>query len=156
MRRGGVNRCCDRFDTAGRRPDRCPQGGLDVPEGVRAGELPAPSWLRSPALPDEADVCSAQIVGLMLNQSHFICPSCSSSHELFGSPASFRATAARFGVDVLGELPLVPGVSRASDAGIAYALYPKDDGEAQHHGGKQWLETMASAASQVWQFLAKQ
>ncbi|KAI0762784.1 P-loop containing nucleoside triphosphate hydrolase protein [Fomes fomentarius] len=98
---------------------------------------------------------SVPIVGLMLNQSHFICPSCSSPHELFGSPASFRATAARFGVDVLGELPLVPGVSRASDSGIAYALYPKDSGEAQHRGGKEWLDTMAGAASRVWRFLSK-
>ncbi len=90
----------------------------------------------------------------MLNQSHFICPSCSSPHELFGSPASFRATATRFGVDVLGELPLVPAVSRASDSGIAYVLYPNDSNDAQHRGGKEWLDTMAGAASRVWQFLS--
>ncbi|RPD63149.1 P-loop containing nucleoside triphosphate hydrolase protein [Lentinus tigrinus ALCF2SS1-6] len=96
---------------------------------------------------------SVPIVGLLLNESHFICPSCSSPHELFGSPASFRATAARFGVDVLGELPLVPGVSQGGDRGVPYALYNAQ--EAGEAGGKQWKDTMAGVASKVWQFLSK-
>ncbi|KAI0757212.1 P-loop containing nucleoside triphosphate hydrolase protein [Daedaleopsis nitida] len=98
---------------------------------------------------------SVPIAGLMLNQSHFICPSCSSPHELFGSPASFRATAARFGVDMLGELPLVPAVSTASDRGVPYVLSGRGSEGTGHNGGKQWMDTMAVAASQVWQFLSK-
>ncbi|KAI0336028.1 P-loop containing nucleoside triphosphate hydrolase protein [Cubamyces sp. BRFM 1775] len=96
---------------------------------------------------------SVPIVGLVLNESHFICPSCTTPHQLFGSPAAFRATAARYNVNVLGELPLVPGVSHGGDRGVPYALYSA--AEASDPGGKEWKETMASVAGQVWQFLSK-
>ena len=90
----------------------------------------------------------------MLNQSHFLCPSCAEPHELFGSPAAFRATAARFGADVLGELPLVPGVSAGGDRGVPYALYAGGAG-AEDAGGRRWKETMAGVAGRVWQFLSR-
>ena len=97
-----------------------------------------------------------QIVGLLLNESHFICSSCSTPHELFGSPTSFRATAQRYGVDILGELPLVPGVSRGGDHGVPYALYSPDNNNGViDSGGKEWKDTMANLASTVWQFLLK-
>ncbi|KAI0662625.1 P-loop containing nucleoside triphosphate hydrolase protein [Cubamyces menziesii] len=96
---------------------------------------------------------SVPIAGLVLNESHFICPSCTTPHQLFGSPAAFRATAARYSVNVLGELPLVPGVSQGGDRGVPYALYSA--AEASDPGGKEWKETMASVAGQVWQFLSR-
>ncbi|KAI0361845.1 P-loop containing nucleoside triphosphate hydrolase protein [Trametes cingulata] len=95
---------------------------------------------------------SVPIAGLVLNESHFICPSCTTPHELFGSPAAFRATAARFGVEVLGELPLVPGVSQGGDRGVPYALSSTSTSDP---GGKEWKETMAGVASKVWQFLQR-
>src|SRR3984957_16628695 len=85
-----------------------------------------------------------QITGLLLNQSHFICPSCTTSHQLFGSPDAFRSTASRLGVEVLGELPLVTGVSEGGDRGIPYALH--DEGP----GGRQWKVTMSDVAAKVW------
>ncbi|KAI0670105.1 P-loop containing nucleoside triphosphate hydrolase protein [Trametes maxima] len=96
---------------------------------------------------------SVPITGLLLNESHFICPSCTTPHELFGPPAAFRATAARFGVDVLGELPLVPGVSKGGDRGVPYALYSAS--ETTDPGGKEWKETLAGVAGKVWQFLSR-
>ncbi|KAM5538226.1 hypothetical protein V8D89_008113 [Ganoderma adspersum] len=99
---------------------------------------------------------SVPIIGLLLNESHFICSSCSTPHELFGSPASFRATAQHYGVDILGELPLVPGVSRGGDHGVPYALYSPDNNHGViDPGGKEWKDTMADVASAVWQFLSK-
>ncbi|KAH9853198.1 P-loop containing nucleoside triphosphate hydrolase protein [Lenzites betulinus] len=99
---------------------------------------------------------SVPIVGLLLNESHFICPSCTTPHELFGPPAAFRATAAQFGVDVLGELPLVPGVSRGGDCGVPYALHSTAGADGTiDPGGKEWRETMAGVAGKVWQFLSK-
>ncbi|KAI0946899.1 hypothetical protein AcW1_010227 [Taiwanofungus camphoratus] len=94
---------------------------------------------------------SVPIIGLLLNQSHFICPSCTTSHHLFGSPTSFRATANRLGIDILGELPLIPGVSEGGDRGVPYALTsidPAMDGR----GGKQWIEVMEGVGAKVWQF----
>ena len=102
------------------------------------------------------ELIARQIVGLLLNEAHFICPSCSTPHELFGPPASFRATAERYGVGVLGELPLVPGVSHGGDRGVPYALYSPDTASGSaDSGGKEWKETMAGVASKVWQFLSK-
>jgi len=96
---------------------------------------------------------SVPIIGLLLNQSHFTCPSCSTPHHLFGSPDSFRATASRLGVDVLGELPLVPGVSEGGDKGAPYALL--SGGKAgSADGGDEWKEVMKGVAGRVWRFLS--
>ncbi|KAF8151963.1 P-loop containing nucleoside triphosphate hydrolase protein [Mycena galopus ATCC 62051] len=64
-------------------------------------------------------------------------------------PEGFRATANRLGVDVLAELPLVPGVSRGGDGGLPYALtssYKDQDGV----GGSEWLKDMALVAEKIW------
>ncbi|KZP05751.1 P-loop containing nucleoside triphosphate hydrolase protein [Athelia psychrophila] len=91
---------------------------------------------------------SVPITGILLNQSHFMCPSCTTPHHLFGSPDKFRSTASQLGVDVLGELPLVPGVSAGGDEGTPYALAPR----AGHDGvgGVEWKATMDSVAASVW------
>lgn len=46
-----------------------------------------------------------QIIGLLLNMSHFTCDSCSKPHELFGSSAKFTKAATELNLDVLGEPP---------------------------------------------------
>lgn len=95
-----------------------------------------------------------QITGILLNQSYFLCPSCSTPHHLFGSPGQFRGTAARLGVDVLGELPLVPGVSSGGDQGVPYALVGDTEKQAQDGvGGADWKATMESVAGKVWSSL---
>ncbi|KAF8625337.1 hypothetical protein AX17_006879 [Amanita inopinata Kibby_2008] len=93
---------------------------------------------------------SVPITGLILNQSHFICPSCTTSHSLFGPPDAFRATASRLGVDVLAELPLVPHVSMSGDAGRPFVLYPDSSGVDVGKGNNQWKEGMVNAAQSVW------
>ncbi|KAJ6498114.1 hypothetical protein C8R47DRAFT_1212438 [Mycena vitilis] len=62
------------------------------------------------------------VAGIVLNQSHFMCPGCETRHYLYGPPEPFRATAGRLGVEVLAELPLVPGVSQGGDSGLPYGL----------------------------------
>jgi ATP-binding protein involved in chromosome partitioning len=97
-------------------------------------------------------ICTCkQITGIVLNQSHFMCPECEARHYLYGPPEAFRATAARLGVDVLGELPLVPGVSQGGDAGLPYGLLPSTQyGDQDSVGGKQWLTEMRQVAEKVW------
>lgn len=92
---------------------------------------------------------SVPIVGLLLNESHFICPSCSTPHQLFGSSESFLATASRLDVNILGELPLVSGVSTGGDRGVPYALIKADI--IPGGGREQWLEVMDDVAMSVWQ-----
>ncbi|KAF8623760.1 hypothetical protein AX15_006202 [Amanita polypyramis BW_CC] len=94
-----------------------------------------------------------QITGLILNQSHFVCPTCNTSHSLFGPPDAFRATASRFTSDILAELPLVPHVSMSSDEGRPYMLCHGDNKLATLPVGKgkdQWLDGMMDAARAVW------
>ncbi|OSX62455.1 hypothetical protein POSPLADRAFT_1142964 [Postia placenta MAD-698-R-SB12] len=95
---------------------------------------------------------SVPITGLLLNQAHFICPTCTTPHALFGPPEAFRAVAARAGVPVLGELPLVPGVSAGSDRGVPFALL--GDVNADAGGAREWRDTMRAVAAQVWRTLA--
>jgi len=100
---------------------------------------------------------SVPITGILLNQSYFLCPTCTTPHHLFGSPAAFRATAASLGVGVLGELPLVQGVSSGGDQGVPYALVVDDKMNAKDGaGGVEWKTTMESVASKVWTSLSSE
>ena len=63
-----------------------------------------------------------------------------------GKPDAFRSVAQRLGVPVLGELPLVQGVSASADEGWPYVLGAKgDDGS----GGADWRVAMKRIAEQV-------
>lgn len=77
-----------------------------------------------------------------------MCPSWTTPHHHLGSLDEFRSTASQMGVDVLGELRLVPGVSSGGDEGTLYALAPR----AGHDGvgGVEWKATMDSVAASVW------
>ncbi|KZP29857.1 hypothetical protein FIBSPDRAFT_908181 [Athelia psychrophila] len=81
-------------------------------------------------------------------QFHFMCPSWTTPHHHLGSLGKFRSTASQLGVDVLGELRLVLGVSSGGDEGTLYALAPR----AGHDGvgGVEWKATMDSVAASVW------
>jgi len=98
-----------------------------------------------------------QISGLLLNNAHYLCPACSSSSSfppkpqyLFGPPDRFRATAARLDIPILAELPLVPGISAAGDAGVPYGLVEKAKKEEDGKGGVEWIEGMRETAGRVW------
>jgi ATP-binding protein involved in chromosome partitioning len=56
------------------------------------------------------------------------------------------------GVELLGELPLTPGVSTGGDAGLPYALINARS-EADGVAGRQWREVMTGIAERVWEAL---
>lgn len=105
---------------------------------------------------EDPDSPYSQITGLVLNQAHFTCPTCTTSHSLFGPPDSFRSTAERLMLDILAELPLIPHVSMSSDEGRPYILFQHEKSTAVPVGeGKdQWLEGMMDAAQAIWKKLA--
>ncbi|KIY63546.1 P-loop containing nucleoside triphosphate hydrolase protein [Cylindrobasidium torrendii FP15055 ss-10] len=86
------------------------------------------------------------VTGIVLNQAHFRCGGCGEPHYLYGSPDGFRKVAQDVGVDVLAELPVVPGVSRGGDKGVPYALLADEEAGV---GGKEWKDRMASVAGHV-------
>ncbi|CCM05131.1 uncharacterized protein FIBRA_07339 [Fibroporia radiculosa] len=94
---------------------------------------------------------SVPIAGLLLNQAYFLCPSCSTPHNLFGSPDSFHAIAKRLDIDVLGELPVVSAVSASGDHGVPYVL-GSDGTNASGDSGRVWKDVMSGVAHNVRQF----
>ncbi|KAF8875028.1 P-loop containing nucleoside triphosphate hydrolase protein [Gymnopilus junonius] len=95
---------------------------------------------------------SVPITGLILNQAYYLCPGCGTGipRYLFGKPDNFNNVAQKLDVPVLGELPLVEGVSSGADAGYPYVLSSIDavkssDGE----GGLTWRSNMAQVAEKV-------
>ena len=66
-----------------------------------------------------------------------------------GKPDNFRNVASLLTVPVLGELPLVEGVSAASDAGRSYVLTPSATNEIDGDGGLRWKIGMAEIAEEV-------
>lgn len=87
-----------------------------------------------------------QMVGLILNQASFLCPSCNTAHELFGTSVN----ASRLGIPLLAQLPLVGGVSWGGDRGIPYVLEGKNGGDKDGRAGEMWRDAMNEAASKIW------
>jgi ATP-binding protein involved in chromosome partitioning len=56
------------------------------------------------------------VLGLVENMSHFLCPDCGSRHDIFGSGGAKRK-AAELGVPFLGEVPLNIEIRVAGDRG---------------------------------------
>jgi ATP-binding protein involved in chromosome partitioning len=56
------------------------------------------------------------VFGIIENMSYFLCPSCGHRAEIF-SHGGARATAEKYGVDFLGEIPLDLTIREHTDAG---------------------------------------
>jgi ATP-binding protein involved in chromosome partitioning len=56
------------------------------------------------------------VLGIVENMSYFVCPHCGGRSEIF-SHGGARATAEKFGVDFLGEIPLDLAIREQTDAG---------------------------------------
>ena len=56
------------------------------------------------------------VLGIIENMSYFLCPHCGGRSEIF-SHGGARATAEKFGVDFLGEIPLDLAIREQTDAG---------------------------------------
>jgi ATP-binding protein involved in chromosome partitioning len=56
------------------------------------------------------------VLGIIENMSHFVCPVCGTTHDIFGHGGA-RAEAGRIGVPFLGEVPLTMQIRETSDAG---------------------------------------
>lgn len=61
------------------------------------------------------------VLGLIENMSGFVCASCGHHEEIFLRGGG-RKLAARAGIPFLGEIPLVPAVSRAGDEGAPIVI----------------------------------
>jgi len=60
---------------------------------------------------------SVPLLGLVSNMSAFICPTCSSSHPIFGSPAHIAKMCEDQNLRLLGEIPLHASICQDADRG---------------------------------------
>ena len=143
-------RICDRLYSSRCRAARRQKRHLDVPKSRHSSKF---STL---CLGVYSSLILVQITGIVLNQSFFLCPSCTKEHYIYGSPEKFRETAERMGVPMLAEFPVLGGMSWGGDRGVPYALLGESilskegDGSQQEAGGR-WKEAMSDVASRVWQ-----
>ena len=78
---------------------------------------------------------NVRTLGVIENMSGFICPDCGSEHDIFGSGGGAKI-ARELELDVLGRIPIEPGVRAGGDAGVPIT-------SAQYPGG----ETSPAAAA---------
>jgi ATP-binding protein involved in chromosome partitioning len=84
------------------------------------------------------------LLGLVENMSHFICPNCGTTHDIFGHGGA-RAEAEKIGVPFLGEVPLAMTIRETSDAGTPVTVSAPDGPHARIY---------REIAEKVWQQLA--
>ncbi|MET3615218.1 ATP-binding protein involved in chromosome partitioning [Rhizobium aquaticum] len=70
------------------------------------------------------------ILGIVENMSHFVCPNCGTSHDIFGHGGA-RAEAEKIGAPFLGEIPLDMDIRLNSDAGTPVVVSQPDGPHAK-------------------------
>jgi len=83
------------------------------------------------------------VIGIVENMSYFVCPSCSERHEIFGTGGG-EDLASRYGVALLGEIPLSIGIREGGDLGVPVVAGAPDSPQA-----KAFLEAAEKLAAQV-------
>lgn len=71
-----------------------------------------------------------QILGMIQNMSAFTCPTCNSTHAIFGSEGVSRKSK-EMGIDLLGDLPLHPRICEDADNGKPTVVAEPDSTRAQ-------------------------
>jgi ATP-binding protein involved in chromosome partitioning len=74
------------------------------------------------------------VLGIVENMSYYCCPNCGHRAEIFAHGGA-RATAERFGIDFLAEIPLAIGVRETSDAGRPIVVSAPQDPLAEAYRG---------------------
>jgi ATP-binding protein involved in chromosome partitioning len=88
------------------------------------------------------------VFGIVENMSYFLCPSCGHRSEIF-SHGGARATAERYGVDFLGEIPLDLVIREHTDAGRPPVVSQPDGPQAAAYleVARQVIAKLAPAAA---------
>jgi ATP-binding protein involved in chromosome partitioning len=93
---------------------------------------------------------NVRTLGVVENMSGFICPDCGSEHDIFGSGGG-AVIARELGLEVLGRIPIEPGVRTGGDAGvpITSAQHPAADSSAAGAALREVARTVAGRVSVI-------
>ncbi|MEA4853978.1 MAG: Mrp/NBP35 family ATP-binding protein [Christensenella sp.] len=88
-----------------------------------------------------AGMMNIPIIGLVENMSYLKCPDCGKEIQVFGE-SHLEETAKKYGLDILGRIPIEPKIAQASDHGTIEDLESPWLAEAvekveNFHGGKE-------------------
>jgi len=94
------------------------------------------------------DKVNVRTLGVVENMSGFICPSCRQEHDIFGSGGGAKI-ARELELEVLGRIPIEPGVRTGGDAGvpITSAQYPGGDSSVAAIALRELARTVAGKVS---------
>ena len=81
------------------------------------------------------------LLGIVENMSHFVCPVCGTSHDIFGHGGARQ----KIGVPFLGEVPLAMTIRETSDAGTPVVISAPDGAHA-----KVYREIAAKISEQLF------
>ena len=91
------------------------------------------------------------LLGIVENMSYFVCPSCGSSHDIFGHGGA-QKEAERIGVPFLGAVPLHMEIREMSDAGTPVTVSDPDGPHARIYreiAEKVWAEQDRAARART-------
>jgi ATP-binding protein involved in chromosome partitioning len=93
---------------------------------------------------------NVRTLGVVENMSGFICPNCNEEHDIFGSGGGDKI-ARELELDVLGRIPLEPGVRTGGDAGvpITSTQYPAGEESRAAAALRELARTVAGRVSVV-------
>jgi ATP-binding protein involved in chromosome partitioning len=93
---------------------------------------------------------NVRVLGVVENMSGFICPNCGEEHDIFGSGGGERI-ARELELEVLGRIPLEPGVRSGGDAGapITSTQHPDADDSRAGQALREVARTVAGRISVV-------
>lgn len=70
------------------------------------------------------------VLGVVENMSHFCCPHCQTESHLFGESTT-QSLSQEYNFDVLGQLPIDPGIGNQTEAGIPTVLAQPESASAR-------------------------
>jgi ATP-binding protein involved in chromosome partitioning len=93
---------------------------------------------------------NVRILGVVENMSGFVCPHCGTEHDLFGSGGG-ETIARELELDVLGRIPIEPGVRSGGDAGvpITSTQHPEADTSRAAQAMRELARAVAGRVSVV-------
>ena len=93
---------------------------------------------------------NVRTLGVVENMSGFVCPDCGSEHDIFGTGGG-DSIARELGLEVLGRIPIEPGVRSGGDAGvpITSAQHPAADSSAAGAALRELARTVAGRVSVI-------
>jgi ATP-binding protein involved in chromosome partitioning len=93
---------------------------------------------------------NVRTLGVIENMSGFICPNCGEEHDIFGSGGGEKI-ARELELEVLGRIPLEPGVRAGGDAGvpITSTQHPDADHSSAGQAMREVARTIAGRISVV-------